>query len=70
MISSIQTNKIIETGLIIRKDTLFSKVQRIWNTIFFKEEISIKKKIEKYLIKPQKQIKNIIIPQNIHIDKH
>ena len=70
MISSMQTSKKIETGLIIRKDNIFSKMQRIWNTIFFKEEICMLKKIEKYLLKPQRQIKNIIIPKNISIDKH
>ncbi len=69
MISSMQAGKKIETGLIIRKENVFSKIQRIWDTIFFKEEISILKKIEKYLIKPQKQMKNIIIPKQISIDK-
>ena len=70
MISSMQVNEKIETGLIIRKDNVFSKIQRIWDTIFFKEEISILKKIEKYLIKPQKQMKNIIIPKQMKIDKY
>lgn len=69
MISSMQTSKKVETGLIIRKDTIFSKMQRIWNTIFFKEELSMLKKIDKYLIKPQKRIKNIIIPTIKNIDK-
>ena len=69
MISSLQVNKKVETGLIIRKDTVFSKMQRIWNTIFFKEEISMLKKIEKYLLRPQKQMKNVIIPKQISIDK-
>ena len=69
MISSMQTNKKIETGLIVRKDNIFSKMQRIWNTIFFKEEISMLKKIEKYLIKPQKKIKNVIIPKGLDSSK-
>ena len=69
MISSIKTKKTLETGLIIRRDNFFSKMQRIWDTIFFKEEISILKKIEKYLIAPQKQMKNIIIPKQIIVDK-
>lgn len=66
MIPSLKTNKRVETGLIIRKETVFSKMQRIWNTIFFKEEISILQKIEKYLLKSNKPNGKIIIPKEIN----
>lgn len=64
MKKSIQTDKKIETGLIIRKETIFAKVKRIWNILLYKEERNFFQKIEKYLIK-NKAPKNIIIPQAI-----
>lgn len=66
MRTSLQTNKKVETGLILRKDTMLSKVQRFLNTILYKEEISILQKIEKYLIKTHRPIGNVVIPKEIH----
>ena len=59
----------IETGLIVRKETVFSKMKRIWNILLYKEEANFFQKIEKYMLKNRKPKGKIIIPQEIQKEK-
>lgn len=61
---SLQTDQKIETGLIVRKETIFAKAKRLWNILLYKEERNFFQKIEKYIIK-NKPKEKVIIPQAI-----
>lgn len=65
MKESIQGDHKIETGLIVRKETVFSKMKRLWNILLYKEEANFFQKIEKYVLKNNKPKGKIIIPQEI-----
>ena len=69
MKKSMQGNHKIETGLIVRKETVFSKMKRIWNILLYKEEANFFQKIEKYMLKNRKTKGKIIIPQEIQKEK-
>ena len=69
MKKSMQVNHKIETGLIVRKETVFSKMKRIWNILLYKEEANFFQKIEKYMLKNRKPKGKIIIPQEIQKEK-
>ena len=63
MVSSIKT--ILETGLIIRKEDIFSRMRRTLYAIFFPVEASIEYKI-KEIEKPKNVITGkIIVPKEI-----
>ena len=64
-----QGNHKIETGLIVRKETVFSKMKRIWNILLYKEEANFFQKVEKYMLKNRKPKGEIIIPQEIQKEK-
>ena len=69
MKKSMQGKQKIETGLIVRKETVFSKMKRIWNILLYKEEANFFQKIEKYMLKNRKPKGKIIIPQEIQKEK-
>lgn len=69
MKKSMQGNHKIETGLIVRKETVFSKMKRIWNILLYKEEANFFQKVEKYMLKNRKPKGEIIIPQEIQKEK-
>ena len=70
MKKSMQGNHKIETGLIVRKETVFSKMKRIWNILLYKEEANFFQKIEKYMLKNRKPKGKIIIPQEIQNEQY
>ena len=63
-------SKVLETGLIIRKESKFDKIRKKRLMLFFKEEYLIMEQLDS-LIKPKKiNPQNIIIPKEIGKNKH
>ncbi len=63
-------SKVLETGLIIRKESKFDKIRKKLLMLFFKEEYLIMEQLDS-LVKPKKiNPKNIIIPKEIGKNKH
>ena len=63
-------SKVLETGLIIRKESNIEKLRRTLYRIFFKEEYFLELEINN-IIKPNKpNPKNIVIPREIKIEKY
>lgn len=63
-------SKVLETGLIIRKESKFDKIRKKLLMLFFKEEYLIMEQLDS-LIKPKKiNPQNIIIPKEIGKNKH
>ena len=56
--------KKLETGLIVSKNNLYTKIKRFFFTIFFQKEAKALKKIEK-LQNSKKHSQKIIIPEDI-----
>ena len=63
-------SKVLETGLIIRKESKFDKIRKKLLMLFFKEEYLIMEQLDS-LIKPKKiNPQNIIIPKEIGKNKN
>ncbi len=63
-------SKVLETGLIIRKESKFDKIRKKLLMLFFKEEYLIMEQLDS-LVKPKKiNPQNIIIPKEIGKNKH
>lgn len=63
-------SKVLETGLIIRKESKFDKIRKKLLMLFFKEEYLIMEQLD-LLMKPKKiNPQNIIIPKEIGKNKH
>lgn len=58
-------SKIIETSLVIRKETKFDKIRKILVGIFFKEEYLFNMEIENLLKMHRPNSSKIIIPKEI-----
>lgn len=63
-------SKVLETGLIIRKESKFDKIRKKLLMLFFKEEYLIMEQLDS-LVKPKKiNPQNIIIPKEIGKNKN
>lgn len=63
-------SKVLETGLIIRKESKFDKIRKKLLMLFFKEEYLIMEQLD-LLMKPKKiNPQNIIIPKEIGKNKN
>ena len=63
-------SKIIETSLIIKKETKFEKVRKTIYQIFFKQEYLLDMELKNITQIKRPNPKNIIIPREIKSEKH
>ena len=63
-------SKIIETGLIIKKQTKFDKVRNTIYQIFFRQEYILDMELKNITQIKRPNPKNIIIPREIKSEKH
>lgn len=62
-------SKILETGLIIRKETKFDKIRKLLMQIFFSEEYFFEEQLEELLKIKRVDPKKIVIPKEIRREK-
>ena len=62
-------SKILETGLIIRKETKFDKIRKLLMQIFFSEEYFFEEQLEELLKVKRVDPKKIVIPKEIRREK-
>lgn len=63
-------SKVLETGLIIRKESNIEKIRRTLYRIFFKEEYFLEMEINNIIKVNKPNPKNIVIPREIKIEKY
>ena len=63
-------SKILETSLIIKKETKFDKIRNIIYQIFFKQEYILDMELKNITQIKRPNPKNIIIPREIKSEKH
>ena len=63
-------SKIIETSLIIKKETKFDKIRNTIYQIFFKQEYLLDMELKNITQIKRPNPKNIIIPREIKSEKH
>ncbi len=63
-------SKVIETSLVIRKETKFEKIRKILLGILFKEEYLFNIELEELLRINRPQPSKIIIPKEIRSEKY
>ncbi len=63
-------SKVLETGLIIRKESNIEKLRRTLYRIFFKEEYFLEMEINNIIKANKPNPKNIVIPREIKIEKY
>ena len=63
-------SKIIETSLIIKKETKFDKIRNTIYQIFFKQEYILDMELKNITQIKRPNPKNIIIPREIKSEKH
>lgn len=63
-------SKIIETSLIIKKETKFDKIRKIIYQIFFQEEYLLDMELKNIIQINRPKPKNIVIPREIKSEKH
>lgn len=63
-------SKVLETGLIIRKESNIEKLRRTLYRIFFKEEYFLEMEINNIIKSNKPNPKNIVIPREIKIEKY
>ena len=63
-------SKVLETGLIIRKETSIEKLRRILYRVFFKEEYFLEMEINNIIKSNKPNPRNIVIPKEIKIEKY
>ncbi len=62
-------SKIIETSLIIRKETVFDKIRQSLLKRFYKNEYNLIKRVDNLMTPKRMKIKDVIIPQEIGKEK-
>ena len=63
-------SKILETSLIIKKETKFDKIIKTIYQIFFQEEYLLDMELKNIMQLSRPNPKNIIIPREIKSEKH
>lgn len=63
-------SKILETSLIIKKETKFDKIRNTIYQIFFKQEYILDMELKNITQIKRPNPKNIIIPREIKSEKH
>ena len=63
-------SKILETSLIIKKETKFEKVRKTIYQIFFQQEYLLDMELKNIMLRKRPNPKNIIIPREIKSEKH
>ena len=63
-------SKILETSLIIKKETKFEKVRKTIYQIFFQQEYLLDMELKNIMKINRPNPKNIIIPREIKSEKH
>ena len=63
-------SKIIETSLIIKKETKFDKIRNTIYQIFFKQEYLLDMELKNIMQIKRPNFKNIIIPREIKSEKY
>ena len=63
-------SKIIETSLIIKKETKFDKIRNTIYQIFFQQEYLLDMELKNIMLRKRPNPKNIIIPREIKSEKH
>ena len=63
-------SKILETSLIIKKETKFDKIRNTIYQIFFKQEYLLDMELKNITQIKRPNPKNIIIPREIKSEKH
>ena len=63
-------SKILETSLIIKKETKFEKVRKTIYQIFFQQEYLLDMELKNIMQIKRPNPKNIIIPREIKSEKH
>ena len=63
-------SKVLETGLIIRKESNFEKIRKYIYQIFFRKEYLLEMEINNIIKVNKPNPKNIVIPREIKIEKY
>ena len=63
-------SKVLETGLIIRKESNFDKIRKSTYQIFFKKEYLLEMEINNITKVNRPNPNNIVIPKEIKIEKY
>ena len=63
-------SKILETSLIIKKETKFDKIRKTIYQIFFEQEYLLEMELKNITQIKRPNPKNIIIPREIKSEKH
>ena len=63
-------SKVLETGLIIRKESNFDKIRKSIYQIFFKKEYLLEMEINNITKVNRPDPNNIVIPKEIKIEKY
>lgn len=63
-------SKVLETGLIIRKESNFEKIRKSLYRIFFKKEYFLEMELNNITQIHRPNPKNIVIPKEIKIEKY
>lgn len=63
-------SKVLETGLIIRKESNFEKIRKYLYQIFFKKEYLLEMELNNITKIHRPNPKNIVIPKEIKIEKY
>lgn len=63
-------SKVLETGLIIRKESNFDKIRKSIYKIFFKKEYLLEMEINNITKVNRPNPNNIVIPKEIKIEKY
>ena len=58
-------SKVVETGLILKKETIFDKLRKNLFMLFFQEEYMLMKQIDEFLMPKSINVSKIIIPTEI-----
>lgn len=58
-------SKIIETSLVIRKETVFDTLRRNLLKMFYKNEYDLISRVDNLMIPKRKKIDNIVIPKEM-----
>ena len=58
-------SKIIETSLVIRKETIFDTIRRNLLKVFYKNEYDLIRRVDDLITPKRKKIDNIVIPKEM-----